>query len=421
MPSEIDPYDSLINMKWFPSCGEVKFNPIPPGTKVKVITEGIIVTDSEGYLIQDSPEETQTICNTITDVWEHIIVPDLKRRKKSGLPIPFPVLSFTVLFDRINNKNIILYNEECSLKTQMMLRPYTSIEAGTGVYFDHICDINKVEPPILDNRPVAFFMYSLSGKQTSIYFDFRPNDPNYCDNEWKEEELWLANAVLETILASSFGHLSLLIPKLKTYDIPFTIGPKSENIKKICEIVDKAKNVDDADTILSNILTFEDVSLLVNNWVSLESFQKRKEILLDALKCFKFGIHSGVITILMPQVEGIITEELISINKGIKKNNRTHNWETRVNDFENLVISKNVGQLTLRILDGLVSFLKDSNLYQNFTWTEEDTGINRNATLHGKDCSFNTCANSIRMILLFDSIYWVFLALKTARDSITTN
>lgn len=154
-------------------------------------------------------------------------------------------------------------------------------------------------------------MYKQYGKQVSIYFDFTPNDPNFSENGWKEEEeIWLANAYLETILASSFGHLSPLIPKLRTYDIPFTIGPKSEKIKEICEIVDKAKNIDDADTMLSNILTFEDVSLLEKNWIYLKSFQKRKELLQDAFRCFKYGIHSGVVTILMPQVEGIITEEL---------------------------------------------------------------------------------------------------------------
>jgi hypothetical protein len=260
-------------------------------------------------------------------------------------------------------------------------------------------------------------MYKQSGKQISIYFDFRPNNSNFSDNEWKEEESWLANAFLETILAGTFGHLSLLIPKLKMYDIPFTIGPKSDTIKKICGVVNKAKSVDDANTILSDILSFEDVSLLVNRWVSLESFEKRKEILGDALKCFEHGIHSGVVTILMPQVEGIITEKLVSVNKGMIKNNTADKWESRVYEFKDLVISKNVGQLTLKILDGLVSFLNDSNLYQRFVWTEEDTVINRNATLHGKDCSFNTCANSIRMILLLDSIYWIFLALNTARQN----
>ncbi len=138
-------------------------------------------------------------------------------------------------------------------------------------------------------------MYKQYGKQVSIYFDFTPNDPNFSENGWKEEEeIWLANAYLETILASSFGHLSPLIPKLRTYDIPFTIGPKSEKIKEICEIVDKAKNIDDADTMLSNILTFEDVSLLEKNWIYLKSFQKRKELLKDAFRCFKYGIHSGV-------------------------------------------------------------------------------------------------------------------------------
>lgn len=79
-------------------------------------------------------------------------------------------------------------------------------------------------------------------------------------------------------------------------------------------------------------------------------------------------------------------------------------------------MSENIGPTTLRILIGLITFLKDSNLYRGFSWTEESTGINRHASLHGKDCSYNTRANSVRMILLFDALYWIFVALQTSRS-----
>ncbi len=95
-------------MKWLPNCGEVKLNPYPPGAKVNVITKGIIVTDTEGHLINDSPELTQTVCNLISNVWESRVIPDLKIKKESGISIPFPILSFKVLFDRINKKDIVL-------------------------------------------------------------------------------------------------------------------------------------------------------------------------------------------------------------------------------------------------------------------------------------------------------------------------
>lgn len=418
MISKLDPYDFLSNFKWLPSCGEVNLDPYPSGSKVEVITRGIFVTDNEGNLINNSPEETQVICNLLNDVGNLYVFTDIRKRKESGLPIHFPILSFTVLFDHENNNNIIVkYNEECRLSVLMKVRPYTSIKAGGAVSFNQICDIVKVEPPVLDNRPVAFFIYKQYGKQISIYCDFRPNDPNFCDDNWKGEEIWLADAYLETILAGSFGHLSRIIPQLRIYDIPFTIGPTSENIKKMCEIIYDAKNTDDVDNRLAKILTIKDIGSIVDNWLNLKAFQKRKEILLDVFKCFKRGIHSGVITILMSQVEGIITEELISKHEGIDKSGNPKHWRPyRINDFKDLVISEDVGRLTLRILDGLITFLQDSNLYKRFNWTDENTGINRHASLHGKDFSFNTRANSVRMILLFDALYWIFLALQTSRS-----
>lgn len=407
MNRELDPYDLITNMKWTPSCGEVHLNHFEPDSKVTVVTRGTFITDDQGRLISNSPEETQTFCNLLNHIWETMIIPEMEKRKESGLPIPFPLKSFMVLFDLKNNNRIFKYNDECGLRSKMRLRPNISIKAGDGICFDQIYDVVKAEPPALDNHPVAFIMYTQSGKQISLYADFRPNNPNFCEEDWKDEGIWLADALLETWLARSFGHLSLLIPQLRIYDVPFTIGPKSENIKKMCEIINDAKSSDEFDKKLSKVMTIKEVGSLIDNWLTLKTFQPRKEILLDVFKCFKYGIYSGVITILMSQIEGIITEELIRRQKGIEGNGNAKRWHIRVDEFTDLVTSENVGPLALRILAGLVTFLKESNLYQKFNWTEENKGINRHASLHGKDFSFNTRANSIRMILLFDALYWV--------------
>lgn len=61
----IDLYDYLINMKWFPSCGEVHLDPFPLGSKIQVITRGSIITDDHGAIISKNPEETQAVCNTL--------------------------------------------------------------------------------------------------------------------------------------------------------------------------------------------------------------------------------------------------------------------------------------------------------------------------------------------------------------------
>jgi hypothetical protein len=411
-----DPYDSIVNRKWTPSCGEVHLDPFPAGSKVSVITRGVYITDKQGCVITNSPEETQGICNSLNHMWEIIVIPEMNKRRQSGLPIPSPLESLTVIFDPKTGDKIFNCNEECGLKALVRVRPHISIEAGQDVYFDQICDIDKVKPPSLDNRPVAFIMYKQRGRQISLYFDFRPNNPSFCEDDWKDEELWLADALLETLLAANFGHLSLLIPQLIAYDIPFTIGPRSDNIIKLFEIVNRAKNSEDLDKKLSTFMNIEDVNPLINNWITLNAFQKRKELLLEAFKCFKCGIHSGTIAVLMSQVEGIITEELISKQKGLKQDGTAKPWGTRIDEFNDIVKSENIGPLTLRILNGLVIFLKDSNLYKGFSWTGESTGINRHASLHGKDISFNTRANSVRMILLFDALYWVFLALQTSRS-----
>jgi len=44
-----------------------------------------------------------------------------------------------------------------------------------------------------------------------------------------------------------------------------------------------------------------------------------------------------------------------------------------------------------------------------------DQQVNRHATIHSKDTTFNTRANAIRMILLFDALFWRFHAISESK------
>ncbi len=93
---ELDPYDFITNLKWFPSSGEVDLDPFPAGSNVVVITRGTVVTDDQGSIISNSPEETQAVCNSLNNAWEIMVLPEMKKRKESGLSIPFPLESITI-------------------------------------------------------------------------------------------------------------------------------------------------------------------------------------------------------------------------------------------------------------------------------------------------------------------------------------
>ena len=187
----------------------------------------------------------------------------------------------------------------------------------------------------------------------------------------------------------------------------------------MCNIVEKGIEKEELDKKLSRSITRSEVEYLVDNWLTLDLFAKRANILKEVSKSFKNGIYGSVILLLMSQVEGIITEELVSCGKGLKENGEAKYWTIRIEEFFEIVKKEEIGPLTSRILNGTLHFLKESNLYSKFTWgSTNNNRVNRHASMHGKDVFFNTRANAIRMILLFDALYWIFLAISISRKGI---
>jgi len=404
-------------MKWAPESGGIKMEPIPAGTEVSVFQRGVLVTDKKGMLLIRKPEDTQIFSNLLNHAWAIWIIPELKRRKEAKIPAPFPLKKFIVLFDPVKGKApTIKFNDEYEFMASARVKRGLKINKGDPITFDQIVDFGPIEPPSRNGKPIAFFRFRLDGRQISVYFDFRPNDQKFNVDEWEDEGKWLAEAYLETVLSGQFGHLALIIPQLSKNDIPFTIGIKAERMKILCNIVETEIEKDDLDKKLSRSITRSEVEYLVDNWLTLDLFEKRVGILKEVSKSFKNGTYGSVILLLMSQVEGIVTEKLVSCGKGLKSNGKAKPWDTRINEFYEIVKKEEIGPLTMRILDGTQHFLKKSNLYSGFTWSSTDNNrVNRNTSMHGKDTSFNTRANAIRMILLFDALYWIFLAISIYR------
>lgn len=414
---KIDPDEAIIKMKWAPESGKIKMEPIPVGTKISVVQKGVFVTDKHGRLLIRKPKDTQVFSNLLNHAWKIWVIPELKRRKDAKIPAPSPLKKFIVLFDTEKGKSpTIRFNNEYEFKGSVRIKRGLTINKGDDITFDQLVDFGPIEPPLKDSKSIAFFIFQLDGRQISVYFDFRPNDPKFKADEWKGEGNWLAEAYIETVLARQFGHLALLIPQLSKNDIPFTIGLKAGRMETLCNIVEKNIKKKELDKKLSRSITRSEVEYLVDNWLTLDLFAKRANILKEVLKSFKNGIYGGLVLLLMSQVEGIITEELVLHKKGLKKNGKTKIWTERIKEFYKVVKKEEIGPLTSRILDGTQHFLNNSNLYSQFTWNStNNNSVNRHASIHGKDVSFNTRANAIRMILLFDALYWIFLAISISR------
>ncbi|WP_407282368.1 hypothetical protein V7O61_06480 [Methanolobus sp. WCC1] len=404
---EIDPYEQIISIKWAPSTGEIELEPIPAGTQVNVHTKFYLVTDNLGRPLVRSGEELQAISNLLNHVWEIWIIPEMKRRKETGIPAPYPFKKFIVVFDNDNGVNF-QFNEECSLKGRVRIKPGFSVQKGGEVSLDMLADYGPIEAPTINNEPVGYFILSKNGKQFSVFANFRPNHDDFDKSEWEEEGNWLANGHLQHILTGQFGHLSLVIPELSKYDIPFTIGLKSKKMASLCSLIENDMSRSVLDDEMSRIITNGDVSVLFDRWIVFDGFEKRKSILEEANKAFQNELYGSVITLLMSQVEGIITDKLVQNDMGLKDDGKAKDWKQRCKEFEELISKKyEIGALTKLMLSYAVFFLNNCNLYVSKKWESSTDCLSRHGSLHGIDVSFNTRANAIRIVLLFDALYWI--------------
>lgn len=406
----IDSYDLIKNIKWKPSTGEIKLEPIPKGSKVNVIAKGYFVTDKQGVLLVKRKEEVQVSANLLNHAWEIWVKPEIEKREKAGMPSPFPLKKFIVLFDTPEgHPPTIKFNDEYNLKGNIRLKPSVAIKKN--IVFDMMADCDSIEPPAANGDPVAYFIFKQQENQIAVYANFRPNNPDFDKSEWDEERKWLANAYLQMVLANQFGHLMLIIPELSKNGIPFTIGLVSVKMEALCRLIENDNNKNTLDEDISKIVTNENIISMFDNWITFEDLKNRNDIIAEVKKAFEHELYGCVVTLLMSQIEGIITDKLVNNDMGLRDDGKAKNWTARCKEFDNLVRNKyDVGPLTLTILDNLSFFLRESNLYQPKVWKSSTDKLSRHGSLHGIDVGFNTRANAIRMILLYDALYWILLA-----------
>jgi len=413
MDTTIDAYELISNMKWAPSTGEIKLEPLPVGSQVNIIQKKMFVTDRAGKLLVKRNEDIQVFANLLNHALEIWVKPEVERRKKAEIPISFPLEKFIVLFDTPEGTPpTIKFNDEYNLGGHFQLKPTLSVKEGDSIVFDMIADINSIIPPTVNGEPVGYFIFNQKGAKIAVCMNFRPGNPDFDRNEWNEEGKWLARFYLENILAYEFGHLILIVPELSRYDIPFTFGLKSTKMAKICELIKSGNTRQLLDDKILEIITDEDIISLFDNWTTFQYINNRNDILAEVKKAFEYELYGCVVTLLMSQIEGVITDKLVQEGMGLRDDGEAYRWKNRRKEFDELIRNKyKVGVLTLKLLDNFSFFMEESNLYKPQIWASSTERLSRPGSLHGMDVGFNTRANAIRMILLFDGLYWILLAM----------
>jgi hypothetical protein len=66
-----------------------------------------------------------------------------------------------------------------------------------------------------------------------------------------------------------------------------------------------------------------------------------------------------------------------------------------------------LGPIRRETIKPVVTFLRESGLYSDFTWHKTAKRFGRHSVAHGNHLEYMTHANAVRAMLALDSLYWL--------------
>ncbi|MCA1820041.1 MAG: hypothetical protein LC620_08355 [Halobacteriales archaeon] len=100
-------------------------------------------------------------------------------------------------------------------------------------------------------------------------------------------------------------------------------------------------------------------------------------------------------------------EYLLAFGEGVNKNGEALGWKSRMTSLEQrLRADDSLGPMRRATIDTTMSYLRDSGVYEAFSWKKPAQAFGRHPILHGHSLAFATQANAIRALLALDALYW---------------
>ena len=353
--------------------------------------------------------------NLFDQVYELWIKSEILGRKQTGsLPENFKIFRCLIRLPK-DRGPIIEFNDEIKWVVLAKSAPGTSFKKGETVFLRDIQEIVTVRPPEVDGERVAFIYVFRMGKGYQIIFDFEPKIPErFIPKE--EKGGWNLSKTVAESLQAILTEKAVRIHD-KTQSQLQKIGLWAAPALLPYPISKIAKQLEDGDTEGAKATLVEHCSPalieeLSSKWWTVEQFELRKGLIQDALDGHKEGKYRVGIYLLLPHVEGVITDWICT-----KLPAKEIPWrqESKTKRFRDLVLERPPSTFTYkRIVESTVDFILGGPVLKTFQrWIDEidEAFPNRHVVEHGKyDESLFTEENSIKLFLLLDTVYHIISA-----------
>ncbi len=383
-------------------------------------------------MVEMTDEQRQVFFQNWYNQW---IQPELDRRfGETGVPTNFRIYECLILLPK-GQPHIIQFNDEVGwhLESIELAAGKTLIDIGIEGFIQiyDILRIGNVLPPKVNGTRVAFMFLYWDGFESQLFIDFIPNQPDFDpdDERFKFDDRVIAHHLQNKLIERVVKWAKIHQPKLHEVGLwtatPLLLYPLS----KIVERVDAGK-LDEARKVLVTHCNGDFISKnLVQTWKPIKAFKERFQIFDDALFLHKSQRYHGSISMLIGQIEGVITDWLHEIMppSDVK-------WKTKskIEQFRDALKDIHQFEYAYReALESTVEFLREGEQgakpFQEFkNWLDKvDPNFPaRHALAHGKYIpDLYTEENSIKLFLLLDTIcqFMMFYEVRVLNKNLEQN
>jgi hypothetical protein len=356
----------------------------------------------------------QTFFQQVHDLW---IEPELKRRQQEGrTPEGFKIWRSMIRLPQ-GRPAIVEFNDEINWMALVALSPSVTPKVGQPVYWDQVREFSSVEPPHVDGQRVAFVYVFKVTRGYSFIFDFSPNIPEDTlpveqRPDWAQT---FGAAIARTLQAN-------LVERTVDVDEPMQQQLKSIGLWSAPALLpypmgEIVRFVADGDlagarAVLVRHCDASFLQALMAKWWSLNEFQQRKAVLEEAVAVHNEGRFVLSVPALLPQLEGIITDWILT---KVPEDQVPFRQESKTKKFHQLALDGPPNGFThRRVVESCIQFILDGPVLATFKkWFDviDASFPNRNVVGHGRhDSALYTAENSIKIILLLDTIYYIISA-----------
>ncbi len=368
--------------------------------------------------------------------WDHFtahvhtvwIEPEVERRRKDGrLKDSFQISQCLIKLLEGHPPNIE-FNGEIKWRVEprnMNLSasaPAGGWVKGDVVYTHQVREIKEVEPPHINGVRVAFVFLFFVRTGYQLIFDFSPLQQNA---EAGTQPPWTFGKIIADYLTEFFKEQTIQLHdncqvelrKIGLWAAPALLPfPMTLIIKQLME----DNNAEAARRTLVEHCDTNFIGKLCSNWWSIDQFALRKPLIEECYEAHSRSQYRLSIHALLPQIEGIITDSLISHMPD--PSSKPFHAVPKTKKFKDLIAQEVSDTFYFqRVISSCMDFIAEGPVYKSFTdWRAVLDNIfpNRHAVEHGRyDDNLFTEENSVKMFLLIDTLAHVLGSPKRPKSS----